>query len=204
MTFPQSKTPTFRTRPLPPWRLLLALLIAGAATVTSAQERPHRQPAPQTEELRRSIAVSKTAPAPPPAASPRARSAKPSLAVLPFTSLGASPDLQLVCDGIDSDIISALSRFRALSVIARNSSFAFRDSTLSVAEIGAKLGLSYLVTGSLRVNYLKPASVAQALELRARIVEHGERKSVVACSVRQGSVQCATAEVTTVRVKGES
>ena len=41
-----------------------------------------------------------------------------------------------------------------------------------------------------------------ALELRARIVEHGERKSVVACSVRQGSVECATAEVITVRVKG--
>lgn len=59
-----------------------------------------------------------------------------------------------------------------------------------------------VVTGSLRVNYLKPASVAQALELRARIVEHGERKSIVTCSVRQGSVECATAEVITVRVKG--
>lgn len=58
-----------------------------------------------------------------------------------------------------------------------------------------------VVTGSLRVNYLKPASVARALEVRARIVEHGERKSVVACSVRQGSVECATAEVTTVRTK---
>jgi acyl-coenzyme A thioesterase PaaI-like protein len=60
-----------------------------------------------------------------------------------------------------------------------------------------------LVTGSLRVNYLKPALVAQALELRARIVEHGERKSVVACSVRQGSVECATAEVVVVRVNEE-
>jgi len=57
-----------------------------------------------------------------------------------------------------------------------------------------------VVTGSLRVNFLKPASVAQALELRARIVEHGERKSVVACSVRQGAMECATAEVVTVRV----
>ena len=59
-----------------------------------------------------------------------------------------------------------------------------------------------VVTASLRVNYLNPASVAQALELRARIVEHGERKSVVACSVRQGPMECATAEVITVRVKG--
>jgi len=59
-----------------------------------------------------------------------------------------------------------------------------------------------VVTGSLHVNYLKPAMVARALELRARIVEHGVRKSVVACSVRQGSIECATAEVTTLRVKG--
>lgn len=58
-----------------------------------------------------------------------------------------------------------------------------------------------VVTASLRVNYLRPASVAQPLELRARIVEFGERKSVVACSVRQGSVERATAEVITVRVK---
>lgn len=60
-----------------------------------------------------------------------------------------------------------------------------------------------VVTGSLHVNYLKPASVAQVLELRARVIEHGERKSVVACSVRQGLVECATAEVVTVRVKRE-
>ncbi len=58
-----------------------------------------------------------------------------------------------------------------------------------------------VVTGSLRVNYVQPASVAHALALRARVVEHGERKSVVVCSVRQGSVECATAEVITVRVK---
>lgn len=58
-----------------------------------------------------------------------------------------------------------------------------------------------VVTGRLLVNYLKPASVAQPLEVRARIVEHGERKSIVACSVRQGAAECATAEVVTVRVQ---
>lgn len=58
-----------------------------------------------------------------------------------------------------------------------------------------------VVTGSLHVKYLKPALLAEALELRARIVDHGERKSTVACSVSQGPVLCATAEVITVRVK---
>jgi acyl-coenzyme A thioesterase PaaI-like protein len=59
-----------------------------------------------------------------------------------------------------------------------------------------------VVTASLSVSYLKPASVARRLELRARVVAHGERKSVVACTVRQGLVECATAEVIAVRVKG--
>lgn len=59
-----------------------------------------------------------------------------------------------------------------------------------------------VVTASLRVDYLVPAAVDAPLELRARIVGHGERKSLVVCSVRQGPVQCATAEVVTVRVKG--
>jgi acyl-CoA thioesterase FadM len=59
-----------------------------------------------------------------------------------------------------------------------------------------------VVTGSLCVKYLEPALLDQALELRARIVEHRGRRSVVACSVRQGPVECATAEVVTVRVKG--
>ena len=59
-----------------------------------------------------------------------------------------------------------------------------------------------VVTARLSVNYLKPADVALPLELRARIVEHGERKTLVSCSVRQGPVECATAEVVTVRVTG--
>lgn len=59
-----------------------------------------------------------------------------------------------------------------------------------------------VVTGRLLVNYLKPASVARPLEVHARIVEHGERKSVIACSVRQGPNECATAEVVTLRVQG--
>jgi acyl-coenzyme A thioesterase PaaI-like protein len=58
-----------------------------------------------------------------------------------------------------------------------------------------------VVTASLSVSYLRPARVARALELRARIVRHGERKAVVTCSVRQDSVECATVEVVTVRVK---
>ena len=57
-----------------------------------------------------------------------------------------------------------------------------------------------VVTAKLTVSYLTPARIGQPLELRARIVEHGRRKSLVACSVRQGLTECATAEVVTVRI----
>ena len=61
-----------------------------------------------------------------------------------------------------------------------------------------------VVTGSLQVSFLKPASVARPIELRARVVALEERKSVVTCSVHQGPVECATAQVVVVRVRGLS
>ena len=57
-----------------------------------------------------------------------------------------------------------------------------------------------VVTASLLVKFLRPASVAQVLELRASVVEQSARKSIVTCSVRQGPLECASAEVVTVRV----
>lgn len=57
------------------------------------------------------------------------------------------------------------------------------------------------VTGKLSVNYLKPAAIAQELELRARVVDAGERRYVIACSVLQQGVECANAEVIAVRIK---
>lgn len=57
------------------------------------------------------------------------------------------------------------------------------------------------VTGRLSVTYLKPMRIDTALELRAHMVEQGERKSLVACDVLQDGVVCVTAEVLAVRVK---
>lgn len=57
------------------------------------------------------------------------------------------------------------------------------------------------VTGRLAVSYLKPADIELALELRARVVERGGRRSTVACRVLQGEVECATAEVVAVQVR---
>jgi len=57
------------------------------------------------------------------------------------------------------------------------------------------------VTGKLAVTYLRPAAIERPLELRARVVERGERRSHVACRILQGDIECATAEVVVVRMK---
>ena len=75
---------------------------------------------------------------------------KPSIAVLPFTNMSGDPDQEYFSDGITEDIITELSRFREIMVIARNSSFQFRGKTVDVKEVGRKLGVHFVVEGSVR------------------------------------------------------
>ena len=75
---------------------------------------------------------------------------KPSIAVLPFVNMSGDHDQEYFSDGITEDIITELSRFRSLFVIARNSSFAFREKSVDVSEVGRKLGVQYVVEGSVR------------------------------------------------------
>jgi adenylate cyclase len=75
---------------------------------------------------------------------------KPSIAVLPFYNMSGDPEQDYFADGISEDIITELSRFRSLFVIARNSSFSYKGKAVKVQEIGADLGVQYLVEGSVR------------------------------------------------------
>ena len=75
---------------------------------------------------------------------------KPSIAVLPFDNMSGDPEQEYFSDGITEDIITELSRFRSLFVIARNSSFAYRGQSVNVGRIGQELGVAYLVEGSVR------------------------------------------------------
>lgn len=75
---------------------------------------------------------------------------KPSIAVLPFGNMSGDPEQEYFSDGITEDIITELSRFRSLFVIARNSSFAFKGQSIDVTEIGKKLGVRFVVEGSVR------------------------------------------------------
>jgi adenylate cyclase len=75
---------------------------------------------------------------------------KPSIAVLPFDDLSGDHDQAYFADGIVEEIITALSRFRGLFVIARNSSFAYKGRAVDVKQVGRELGVRYVLEGSVR------------------------------------------------------
>ena len=75
---------------------------------------------------------------------------KPSIAVLPFENMSGDPEQEYFADGMAEDIITALSRFKALFVIARNSSFTYRGRAVDVRQVGRELGVRYVLEGSVR------------------------------------------------------
>ena len=89
---------------------------------------------------------------------------KPSIAVLPLDNLGAEPDQAFFADGMTEDIITELSRFHSLFVIARGSSFAFKGQSLDARSIAEKLGVRYLLEGSIRKSGTRIRIAAQLIE----------------------------------------
>jgi TolB-like protein/class 3 adenylate cyclase len=75
---------------------------------------------------------------------------KPSIAVLPFANLSSDPEQEYLVDGIVEDIITELSRFSELFVIARNSSFQYKGKAIDVRQAGRELGVRYVLEGSVR------------------------------------------------------
>jgi adenylate cyclase len=89
---------------------------------------------------------------------------EPAIAVLPFVNMSGDPEQEYFSDGITEDIITELSRFRNLHVIARNSSFQFRGKSVDVKRIGRELGVQYLVEGSVRRSGGRVRITAQLIE----------------------------------------
>jgi adenylate cyclase len=75
---------------------------------------------------------------------------KPSIAVLPFENMSGDPEQEYFADGMVEEIITALSRFKSLFVIARNSSFTFKGKAVDIKEVGRRLGVRYVLEGSVR------------------------------------------------------
>jgi TolB-like protein/Tfp pilus assembly protein PilF len=93
-----------------------------------------------------------------------ALAAKPSIAVLPFSNLSGDPAQQYFSDGITEDIVTELSRFRTLFVIAPNSSFQYRGGAPDATVIGRELGVRYLADGSVR-------RAGDRLRISARLID---------------------------------
>ena len=103
------------------------------------------------------------------AVAPRASkaAAKPSVAVLPFANLSHDPEQEYFSDGITEDLITELSRFRELTVVSRSSSFVFKGRAVPVAEAADKLGVRYIVEGSIRKAGNRVRITAQLIDARS-------------------------------------
>jgi adenylate cyclase len=75
---------------------------------------------------------------------------KPSIAVLPFQNMSGDPEQEYFADGMVEEIITALSRMKWLFVIARNSSFTYKDRAVDVKQVGREMGVRYVLEGSVR------------------------------------------------------
>jgi adenylate cyclase len=87
---------------------------------------------------------------PRPEVPPLALPDKPSVAVLPFTNMSGDAEQEFVSDGIAEDVITALSHYPSLFVIARNSSFTYKGRPIDVKQVGRELGVRYVLEGSVR------------------------------------------------------
>jgi TolB-like protein len=89
---------------------------------------------------------------------------KPSIAVLAFQNLSGVPEQDYFADGVVEDVITELSRVRWLFVIARNSSFVYKDRAVDVRQVGRELGVGYVVEGSLRKSANRVLITAQLVD----------------------------------------
>src|SRR5262249_14431563 len=79
-----------------------------------------------------------------------ANEGRPAIAVLPFVNISGNPEQEYFADGLTEDIITDLSRVSALFVVARNTVFTFKGKAVEVQEVARKLGVCYVLEGSVR------------------------------------------------------
>jgi adenylate cyclase len=135
-----------------PGGITVSLAVQGAVgnrlsvTFVDQGEREVKNMAPlRVFSVRHGPAGAPAAPRP-----PLARRDRPSIAVLPFANISGDPEQEYFADGISEDVITELSRFRAISVMARNSSFTYRGQAIDVRKVAKDLGVRYVLEGSVR------------------------------------------------------
>ncbi|RZN09112.1 transcriptional regulator [Bradyrhizobium genosp. SA-3] len=96
---------------------------------------------------------------------------KPSIAVLPFQNMSGDPEQEYFADGMVEDIITALSRFKWLFVIARNSTFTYKGRSVDIRQVGRELGVRYVLEGSVR-------RVADRVRITAQLIDAETRAHI--------------------------
>jgi len=122
---------------------------------TELQVEPDSTTRALCEEIRKGVISTDIGGAPAPSAPPVQQPLlpvpdKPSIAVLPFTNLNGDPEQDFFGEGLAEDIITELSRFRSLFVIARNSTFAYKNRAIDVKTVAREMGVRYVLEGSVR------------------------------------------------------
>ena len=100
---------------------------------------------------------------------------KPSIAVLPFQNMSGDPEQEYFVDGMVEDIITGLSRFKWLFVIARNSTFTYKGRPVDINQVGRELGVRYVLEGSVRKAAGRVRITTQLIEAETRTHIWGER-----------------------------
>ncbi len=89
-----------------------------------------------------------------------------SIAVLPFADMSPAGDQVYLSDGISEELLNLLTKIRELRVISRTSSFSFRDSSLDIRDIGERLGVAYILEGSVRTSGDRIRVTSQLIDAR--------------------------------------
>ena len=89
---------------------------------------------------------------------------RPAVAVLPFTNMSGDPEQEYFSDGLTEDIITALAHWRSFPIIARNSTFTYKNKSVDIKQAGRELHAGYLVEGSVRKSGHRVRITAQLID----------------------------------------
>lgn len=108
---------------------------------------------------------------------------KPSIAVMAFDNLNNDPKLDYLSDGLSENILTALSRFPDFFVIARNSTFSYKDQPVDVKQVARELGVRYVVQGSVQI-------AGDMLRATAQLIDATSAKKI--CGRNSMTANCRT------------
>jgi adenylate cyclase len=140
-----------------------AIADSGQTTIKTVPRRGYRFSSPVSRQPENSETVTVAAMSPAIGTEPRT-AVRPSIAVLPFINLSGDPQQEYFSDGITEDIITELSRFSELAVIARNSTFQYKGKALDVRDVRQQLGVRYVLEGSVR-------RVGDRIRINAKLID---------------------------------